>query len=184
MKLSLVSKTLVTSIFALALALPGCGKKDKEPAQDLGESLGNALIMGMAKDQYAKAKATYDKGEDPALDCIMDTNELRKDKRAEAQKLATDIDTLCDVDAPSRKHQKDLDAKLADVQASRKSKDGMLASNQLLLKYACEDAEKAIKEMGDKSLGAAPNAKALSDKKDATCTKDNLEGKGAKSARR
>lgn len=80
----------------------------------------------------------------------MDTAELRKDKGAEAQKLAGDIDTLCDVDVPARKYQKSLDDKLADVNASRKSKDGLLESNQLLLKYACEDADKAIKEMQDK----------------------------------
>jgi len=182
MKLSLISKVLVSSVFALAIALPGCGKKDKDkdPAQDLGESLGNALVLGMAKDQYAKAKATYDKGEDPTLDCLIDTNELRKDKGAEAQKLATDLDTLCDVDGPSRHHQKELDAKLADVTASRKSKDGMLESNQLLLKYACEDADKALKTMTDKNLASSPNAKALTDKKAAACTPENLEGKGAK----
>lgn len=60
----------------------------------------------------------------------------------------------------------------------------MLESNQLLLKFACEDADKAIKEMTDKGLQNAPNAKALSDKKAAACTTDNLEGKAKKTAQR
>src|SRR5206468_6379586 len=131
-----------------------------------------------------KAKSTYDKGEDANLDCIMDTNELRKDKSADAQKLADDIDTLCDVDVPARHHQKALDDKLADVQASRKSKDGLLESNQLLLKFACEDAEKAIKDIQEKKLDAKPNAKALSDKKATVCIAGNLEAKGKKTASR
>jgi hypothetical protein len=182
MKLSLVSKIMLGSVFAVAIALPGCGKK--EPTPDLGESLGNALVLGMAKDQYAKAKANYDKGEDATLDCIMDTNELRKDKSAEAQKVANDLDVLCEVDVPSRQRQKDLDDKLKDVQASRKSNDGMLEANQLLLKYSCEDTDKALKTMTEKNLSTSPNAKSLSDKKTATCTKENLEGKAKKTARR
>lgn len=177
MKLGLIS-------FALALAftsaLPGCGKKKSDPSEDLGTALGNSIVRDFAKDQYKKAQATYDKGEDATLDCIMDTNELRKDKSAEAQKLADDIDTLCDVDVPARHHQKALDEKLADVDASRKSKDGMLESNQLLLKYACEDADKALKDIQAKKLDAKPNAKALSDKRTNVCTTDNLEGKGKK----
>lgn len=161
------------------VALAACSKKS-DPAEDLGAALGNSIVLGFAKDQYGKAKANYDKGEDATLDCIMDTNELRKDKSAEAQKLADDIDTLCDVDVPARKHQKSLDDKLADVNASKKSKDGLLESNQLLLKYACEDAEKAMKDMQDKKLDAKPNAKALADKKAQACTPDNLEGKTKK----
>ena len=182
MKLSLVSKLMVVSFCAVSVALPGCGKKEKE--QDLGESLGNALVLGMAKDQYQKGKSHYDKGEDATLDCIMDTAELRKDKSAEAQKLATDIDTLCEVDVPSRAQQKNLDDKLKDVQTSQKSDDGMLQANQVLLKYACDDADKAITEMNGKNLSASPNAKALADKKTAACTTENLEGKAKKTAKR
>src|ERR1051326_4609032 len=124
-------------VFVAMVSLVGCSKKS-DPAEDLGNALGNSIVLGFAKDQYTKAKGTYDKGEDATLDCIMDTSELRKDKSADAQKLADDIDALCDVDVPARKHQKSLDDKLADVNASRKSKDGLLESNQLLLKYACE----------------------------------------------
>lgn len=172
--------------FALALALSAtvaCGKKS-DPAEDLGTALGNSLVRDFAKDQYKKAKATFDSGGDATLECIMDTAELRKDKNAEAQKLADDIDALCEVDVPARKQQKELDDKLATVAASRSSSDGMLESNQLLLKFACEDAEKAIKEMTDKKLSAKPNAKALADKKAQVCTADNLEGKAKKTAKR
>lgn len=179
MKLGLISFAL-----AFVIALPGCSKKKSDPAEDLGTALGNSLVLGFAKDQYAKAKSTYDKGEDANLDCIMDTSELRKDKGAEAQKLADDIDTLCDVDVPARHHQKALDEKVAEVDSSRKSKDGLLESNQLLLKFACEDADKAIKEIQDKKLEAKPNAKALSDKRAQVCTSDNLEGKKKKTASR
>src|SRR6516162_9230900 len=99
MKLGLVFVALVT--------LAGCSKKS-DPSEDLGAALGNSIVLGFAKDQYGKAKANYDKGEDASLDCIMDTSELRQDKGAEAQKLADDIDTLCDVDVPARKYQKSL----------------------------------------------------------------------------
>lgn len=177
----------VSLALAAALAIPviGCSKKSSDAAaEDLGTALGNSLVLGFAKDQYQKAKSTYDKGEDANLECIMDTSELRKDKSADAQKLADDIDTLCDVDVPARHHQKALDEKLADVQASKKSKDGLLESNRLLLKFACEDADKAIKDIQGKRLDAKPNAKALSDKKAQVCTADNLEGKAKKTAQR
>src|SRR5258708_579815 len=149
-----IMNRIVSLALAAAIALPmiACGKKKSDPAEDLGSALGNSIVLGFAKDQYTKAKSTYDKGEDASLDCIMDTNELRKDKSADAQKLADDIDTLCDVDVPARHHQKALDEKLADVDSSKKTKDNLLESNQLLLKFACEDADKAIKEIQEKKL--------------------------------
>jgi len=170
------------SLILCAAVLLACGKKDKDA--DLGQSLGNALVLGMAQDQYKKAKATYDSGGDATLDCIIDTSELRKDKSADAQKLATDLDTLCDVDVPARKIQKDLDDKLKDVEASKKNNDGMLEANQVLLKISCDDADKAIKDIGTKNLSSSPNAKALSDKHQTTGTTDNLEGKAKKTAKR
>jgi hypothetical protein len=169
---------------ALALAAVGCGKKTSNGDDDPGTALGNALVLGMAKDQYAKAKAAYDSGGDAAGECIMDTAELRKDKSAEAQKLATDIDTLCDVNVPARDLGKRLDDTLADVTAERKGTGDMLVSDQVLLKAACDDTDDGLKEMGKKGLASQPNAKALQTKRDAACTPENLAGGSVRQAKR
>jgi hypothetical protein len=172
---------------AVALSAAACGKKSSgDAAEDLGNALGNALVLGMAKDQYAKAKAAYDAGQDATGECIMSTDELRKDKSAEAQKLADDIDRLCEVDAPARALSKRLDDALASVTAARtdKTKSGMLASEQVLLKMACDDVDERLKAIAKRKLSSQPNAAALQSKKDAGCTSDNLNGGPLKQAKR
>ncbi len=171
---------------AAALSATACGKKSSDPGEDLGTSLGNALVLGMAKDQYAKAKQAYDAGQDATTECIMSTAELRKDKSAEAQKLADDIDRLCEVDAPARVLSKRLDETLASVTAARteKGKADMLSSEQVLLKMACDDADERIKQIAKLGLSAQPNAAALQTKRNAACTTENLSGGPIKQARR
>jgi hypothetical protein len=168
----------------MALGSVACGKKSGGTDDDPGTQLGNAIVLSMAKDQYAKAKQTYDSGGDATLDCIMDTAELRKDKSAEAQKLADQVDALCDVDVPARQMSKRLDDTLADVTAEKKGDGDMLAADQVLLKAACDDTDDALKEMAKKNLAAQPGAKALKDKRDAACTPDNLSGGTLKQAKR
>ena len=179
---------IVTGVVCVAMALSAaaCGKKSGDPAEDLGNALGNALVLGMAKDQYAKAKAAYDAGQDATGECIMSTAELRKDKSAEAQKLADDTDRLCEVDVPARSLGKRLDDALASVTAARtdKSKHDMLASEQVLLKMACDDVDERIKQIGKLGLSSQPNAAALQTKRNAACTSDNLTGGPLKQARR
>jgi hypothetical protein len=181
------AKQMVTGVVCVAVALSAaaCGKKSSDPAEDLGTSLGNALVLGMAKDQYAKAKQAYDSGQDATTECIMSTAELRKDKSAEAQKLADDIDRLCEVDAPAKALGKRLDDALASVTGARtdKSKSGTLASEQVLLKMACDDADERIKQIGKLGLSSQPNAAALQSKRNAACTTDNLTGGPLKQAR-
>jgi len=180
--------TMVTGVVcaAMALGVVACGKKGDAAAQDLGESLGNALVLGMAKDQYARAKAAYDSGQDASTECIMDTAELKKDKSAEAQKLAKDTDQLCEVDVPFRTLGKRLDDALASVTAARsdKSKADMLGGDQALLKFVCDDADERLKKIAGLSLSAQPNARALQSKRDAACSTDNLSGGPMKQARR
>jgi hypothetical protein len=182
------AKQMVTGVVCVAIALSAaaCGKKSSDPGQDLGTSLGNALVLGMAKDQYAKARQAYDSGQDATGECFMSTGELRKDKSAEAQKLADDIDRLCEVDVPARTLGKRLDEALASVTAARteKSKLDMLASEQVLLKMACDDADERIKQIAKLGLSSQPNAAALQTKKSAACTSDNLTGGPLKQARR
>ena len=178
----------VAIIVGTAVAMGGCGKskkEEKDSADKFGESLGNALILGMAKDQYKKGKEKYDRGEDASLDCIMDTAELKKDKSAEAQQLAKDIDRLCDVDVPARTASKDLDKALADVQQSKTDKNwaDMLRANQVILKQTCDHTDEALKKMSSAGLGNEPNAKALETKKHQVCGPENLEGGPSKVAR-
>jgi hypothetical protein len=183
MRGSLSLAILVTSAFLVG----GCGKSktDDSGGDKLGESLGNALILGMAEDQHKRAKEKYDRGEDATLDCIMDTAELRKDKSPKAQKLATEIDTLCEIDVPARAHSKELDKALADVRTSKtdKSQADMLRANQVILKLACEHTDEALKKMTSAGLGSEPNAKSLDAKKAQVCIAENLEGGPTKVAR-
>jgi hypothetical protein len=182
------TKTALLGVLCAALAFGsvavGCGKKGSGGDDDPGTALGNALVLGMAKDQYAKAKAAYDSGGDADGECIMDTAELRKDKSAEAQKLANDIDQLCDVDVPARAFSKRLDDALADVTKDQKSNGDMLEADQVILKGACDDTDGALKQMGQKGLSSAPSAVALKSKRDATCTPANLTGGAQKQAQR
>jgi hypothetical protein len=178
---------IVTGVVCAAIALSSaaCGKKSSDPAEDLGTSLGNALVLGMAKDQYAKAKQVYEAGQDATTECIMSTAELRKDKSAEAQKLADDIDRLCEVDAPARVLGKRLDDALAAVTAARTAPKAVgLAGDQVVLKAACDDTDERLKQVAKLGLASQPNAVALQTKKGAACTTDNLTGGALKQARR
>jgi hypothetical protein len=170
----------------VALSAAACGKKSSDPAEDLGTSLGNALVLGMAKDQYAKAKQAYDSGQDATGECLVSTAELRKDKSAEAQKLADDLDRLCEVDVPARALGKRLDDALASVTAARteRSKADMLPSEQFMLKMACDDTDERIKQIAKLGLSSQPGASALQQKRNTACTTDNLSGGPLKQVRR
>jgi hypothetical protein len=170
---------------AVSLGAVGCGKKSSGGTDDdPGTVLGNAIVLSMAKDQYAKAKAAYDSGGDAAGECIMDTAELRKDKSAEAQKLANDIDTLCDVNVPAKDLEARLKTELADVTTERAGKGEMLAADQVVLQGTCDDIDAALKDMAAKNLATQPGATALKTQRDAACTPDNLTGGAQKQARR
>jgi hypothetical protein len=176
----------VAIIVGTALLVGGCGKsKTEDSGEKLGDSLGNALVYGMAEEQHKKAKAKYDKGEDASGECIMDTAELRKDKSAKAQQLAREIDRLCDVDIPARGQSKELDKAFADVQDSKtnKAQADMLRANQVVLKQTCEHTDETLKKMTTAGLGGEPNAKALEAKKTQICVAENLEGGPSKVAR-
>jgi hypothetical protein len=183
------SKILVMGIVCAALGVGavGCGKRSKSSSgDDFGTALGNALVLGMAKDQYTKAKAKYDAGQDASDECFMDTSELKKDKSDEAQTLAKQLDQLCEVDVPSRKLGKDLDDKMTSVTTDRTDKKHAdeLPSDQVMLKFTCDEATERLTKITTLGLAASANAVSLQSKHDADCTKDNLEGGPIKQARR
>jgi len=178
---------LVVVAGLLGAAAAGCGKHSGSAGDDLGTSIGNALVQGMAKDTYDKAKAKYDSGQDATDECLFgDTAELKKDKSAEAQDLAKKLDQLCGVDVPARKMGKDIDDKLAAVTADRtdKSKADDLPGDQIMLKMVCDNADEQLKKIAGLGLSSQPNAQALQSKHDAACTKDNLEGGPLKQAKK
>lgn len=173
----------LTTTLAFAFVLGGCeDKKKKEESEDkLAESIGNSLVLGMAKSQFQKAKEKFDKGEDATTSCIMDTSELRKDSGEEAQKLANDIDQLCEADAPAKKLTKELESRLADVEKAREGKDKMLASRVFMLKSGCEDTDKRVAKLKEKKLDGSETVKALIAAKEKACTEENLgKDEGAK----
>jgi hypothetical protein len=182
---------LVAAVAGAALlgaGITGCGKRSKSSSgDDFGTSLGNALVQGMAKDTYDKAKAKYDSGQDATDECLFgDTTELKKDKSDDAQQLAKKLDQLCEVDVPARKLNKDLDDKLAAVTTDRTDKahaDDLL-SDQMMLKLTCDHADTQLKKIATLALSSQPNAQAMQSKHDAACTKDNLEGGPLKQAKR
>ncbi len=173
---------------ALGMGAVGCSKHKSSSSggDDLGTAIGNALVLGMAKDQYEKAKAKYDAGQDASDECFMDTSELKKDKSDEAQQLAKNLDQLCEVDVPARKLGKDLDDKMASVTTDRTDKKHAdeLPADQVMLKFTCDEASDRLTKIGTLGLTSSPNAQALQTKHDADCTKDNLEGGPMKQARR
>ncbi len=179
---------LVVVAALLGAGIAGCGKRSGGSAgEDLGTSLGNALVLGMAKDTYDKAKAKFDSGQDASDECLFgDTAELKKDKSDEAQSLAKKLDQLCGVDVPARKMGKDLDDKLAAVTTDRNDKSHAddLAGDQIMLKMVCDNAADQMKKIAALGLSSQPNAQALQSKHDAACTKDNLEGGPIKQAKK
>jgi hypothetical protein len=184
------NKIILVAVVAslLGAGAVGCGKRSKSSSgDDFGTSLGNALVQGMAKDTYDKAKAKYDAGQDASDECLFgDTTELKKDTSDDAQQLAKKLDQLCGVDVPARKLNKDLDDKLAAVTTDRTDKahaDGLL-SDQMMLKLTCDEADSQLKKITALALSSQPNAQALQAKHDAACTKDNLEGGPLKQAKR
>jgi hypothetical protein len=172
---------MIGMALVMATATAACGKSEKKDGESVGDSIANQLIIGMAKDTYAKAKADFDKGEDPT--CIMDTNELKKIKSQEAQDLATNYDKICVAAAPARREQKRMETALKDVEKAQTDKDEapMLKANQVLLKGACEDAETVLKDVAKANLSSEPQVKSLEALKAKACTKENLEG-GVKTA--
>jgi hypothetical protein len=182
------SKKIILVVAALlGIGAAACGKHSGSAGEDLGTSLGNALVQGMAKDTYDKAKAKYDSGQDASDECLFgDTAELKKDKSSEAQDLAKKLDQLCGVDVPARKMNKDLDEKLASVTTDRNDKSHAddLPGDQIMLKMVCDNAADQIKKIAGLGLSSQPNAQALQSKHDAACTKDNLEGGPIKQAKK
>ncbi|WP_394831534.1 hypothetical protein LVJ94_33980 [Pendulispora rubella] len=175
---------LATSLFATLTLLPGCGKSDAEltkKAEQLGEEMGNKLVVDMVKKQLADAKDKHARNENAHQDCLDLARveyDVKKDKSAEGKALLKDIHVFCELEVGLARHVASIKESYDKMLGAQKEKDRSFEQ----LYWAgftsnCNMGTRAMTYIEDEEVKGDARAKELKSQIEQMCTPENLERK-------
>jgi len=176
---------LTTSLLVGISLLTGCGKKsdaelDKK-AEELGEQMGNKIVLDMTKKQLAEGKKKFAAKEPADEECSGLTavkSDLAKDKSPEAASVIKEIDVFCQLDVKVGARVNSLKEDFDKMMAAQKKKDK--SSEQLYwagFSTGCESIKRDFDSLKEDKLENEPKAKELKGQVDQMCTPANVARK-------
>jgi len=179
-----MTTSLLLGLSLVSLAA-GCGKKsdaelDKK-AEELGEQMGNKIVLDMTKKQLADTKKAFGEKKPVDAECSGLTSvksDLAKDKSPEAASLIKEIDVFCQLDVKVSGRVSSLKDDFDKMMAAQKKKDK--SSEQMYwagFSTSCESIKRDFDGLKEDKLENEAKAKELKNQVDQMCTPANVARK-------
>ena len=176
---------IVTVAFVGIVSLMGCSKKTDEAldkkAEELGEELGNMIIIDMTKKELAETKKKHASKEDVDVECsslLSSRSEVEKAKSAEATQLSKEIATFCMIDVRIGGRVAALQTELDDMLAAQKKKDrSMEQLHWASLTTSCDSIKRDFESLKEEKLQDDARVLPLKAQVEKVCTPENVARK-------
>jgi|GEM_PF-5098033 len=166
-------------------SLTGCSKKTDEAldkkAEELGEEIGNKIIIDMTKKELAEAKKKHASKEDVDMECsslLSGRSEVEKAKSADATQLSNEIAAFCIIDVRIGGRVAALQTELDEMLAAQKKKDrSMEQLHWASLSTSCEAMKRDFESLKEDKLQDDPRVLPLKAQVEKVCTPENVARK-------
>jgi hypothetical protein len=175
----------VTLALAAVVSTTGCSKKaDKEldkKAEELGEALGNKLIVDMTKKELDEAKKKHaSKGDvdDACTSLLSSRSDVEKANTPDAAQLSKDIAGFCIVEVKVGGRVAALQTELDEMLAAQKKKDrSMEQLHWASFTTSCDAIKRDFESLKEDNLQGDSRVAPLKAQVEKICTPENVARK-------